>query len=156
MNNRPNIGVFLCQCGSQIEPQIDLNTLKQEMEQQAHVAYCDVLPYSCLKPGIEKITGAVADNKLNRVIIAGCEGRLMLKKMETELKLLDLHKGQIDMVNLRGHVAAVSDRSPAENAVKAGKLLSASVAELAALLPTRHRLASIEGPVMIVEHKKYH
>jgi heterodisulfide reductase subunit A-like polyferredoxin/coenzyme F420-reducing hydrogenase delta subunit len=149
MNNRPNIGVFLCQCGSQIEPLIDLNTLKQEMEQQSHVGYCEVMPYSCLKPGIEIIARAVADKRLNRVIIAGCEGRLMLKKMENELKLLDLHKGQIDMVNLRGHIAAVSDRSPAENALKAKKLLIASVAELAALTPSQHRLARIDGPVMI-------
>ena len=150
MIDNPNTGVFLCQCGSNIEPLIDLNTLKQDMERQTNVGHCEIMPYSCLKPGIEKITRIVAKKKLNRVIIAGCEGRLMLKKMENDLRLLDLHRGQIDMVNLRGHIAAVSDRSPVENAVKAKKLLIASVAELSVLKPSQHRLARIDGPVMIV------
>ena len=150
MHNNPNVGVFLCQCGSRIEPLIDLDTLKRDMARQANVGHCEVLPYACFKPGIETITRAVAAKKLNRVIIAGCEGRLMLKKMEKELRPLDLYKGQIEVVNLRGHVAAVSDRSPAENAVKAKKLLIAAVAELTAMIPTQHQLASIDGPVMIV------
>jgi heterodisulfide reductase subunit A-like polyferredoxin len=46
MNNRPNIGVFLCQCGSQIEPLIDLNTLKQEMEQQHEYFACSWVCFS--------------------------------------------------------------------------------------------------------------
>jgi len=87
---------------------------------------------------------------LNRVIIAGCEGRLMLKKFEQELRLLELHKGQIDMVNLRGHVAAVSDLTPLEKARKAAKLINASVAEMAAMSPSTQTLARIDGPVFVI------
>lgn len=74
----------------------------------------------------------------------------MLKKLEKELHLLDLHKGQIDRVNLRGHVAAVSDRSSLDNARKSAKLIKAAVAEMAVLSPTPQQIARIEGPVMIL------
>jgi len=150
MENKANIGVFLCQCGDQIDPSIDLKHLNSALQQLEGVAHCEMLPYSCLKPGMEQITQRVAQNGLNRVIIAGCEGRLMLKKFEKELHLLDLHKGQIDMVNLRGHVAAVSALSPRENAHKAAKLITASIAEMAVLSPTPQQIARIEGPVMIL------
>jgi heterodisulfide reductase subunit A-like polyferredoxin len=92
----------------------------------------------------------VAKNRLNRIIIAGCESRLMLRKFEKELHLLELHKGQIDMLNLRGHVAAVSDLSPMDKARKAAKLIKASIAELTALTPSPQTIARIDGPVMII------
>lgn len=150
MNNQANIGVFLCQCGDQIEPQIDLDTLNKEIQHQDQVAHCEIFPFPCMKPGIEHISQKAAQKGLNRIIIAGCEGRLMVKKFEKELQLLDLHKEQIDMVNLRGHVAAVSDLGPKEKAAKAAKLIKASIAEMAALTPTSQSLAHLDGPVMVI------
>jgi len=150
MNSTANIGVFLCQCGVNIEPLIDLDRLKKDIKMQENVGHCEILPFPCLKPGLENLGRAVAQKKLNRVIIAGCEGRLMLKKFEKELQLLELHKGQVDMVNLRGHVAAVSGLSPRENALKARKLIKAATAELSELCPTVQTLARIDGPVMVI------
>ncbi|MBF0101976.1 MAG: hydrogenase iron-sulfur subunit [Desulfobacterales bacterium] len=150
MNNNAKTGVFLCQCGQKIESFIDLNKLKEIVVEDTNVNYCSILPYSCLKPGIEQIYRAVIDNKLNRVIIGGCESRLMLKKMEKELEHLELRKGQIDIVNLRGHVAAVSDDSPEMKAEKSAKLIKAAAAEMEALAPSIQTLARIEGPVMVV------
>ena len=150
MNNQAKIGVFLCRCGDQIEPLIDLETLNKEIGHQDHVAHCEIFPFPCMKPGIDHISQKAAQKGLNRIIIAGCEGRLMLKKFEKELQLLDLHKEQIDMVNLRGHVAAVSDLGPKEKAAKAGKLIKASIAEMAVLMPTPQSLAHLDGPVMVI------
>ena len=140
----------MCRCGDQIDPLIDLNTLNQEIQSQHHVAHCEIFPYPCMQPGIEHISQQAAQKGLNRIIIAGCEGRLMSKKFAKELHLLDLHKEQIDMVNLRGHVAAVSDLSPRDKAAKAAKLIKASIAEMATLSPTPQSLAQLEGPVMVI------
>ena len=101
--------------------------------------------FPALNPGLNISVRQVAQKGLNRIIIAGCEGRLMLKKFEKELQLLELHKGQIDMVNLRGHVAAVSDLSPTEKAAKAAKLIKASIAEMAALSPSPRRWPVLTG-----------
>jgi len=150
MNNQANIGVFLCRCGDHIEPLIDLDTLNKEIQHQDQVAHCEIFPFPCMKPGIEHISQQAVKKGLNRIVIAGCEGRLMLKKFATELQPLDLHKEQIDMVNLRGHVAAVSDLAPKEKAAKAAKLIKASIAEMAALTPTTQSLAHLDGPVMVI------
>ena len=150
MNNKATIGVFLCQCGEHIAPRINLKTVENELQQHEQVAHCEIYPFPCIKPGMEHITQMVARKGLNRVIVAGCEGRLMLKKFEQELRLLDLHKGQIDMINLRGHVAAVSNLEPSENAHKATKLIKASIAEMVSLAPSPQTLARIDGPVFIL------
>ncbi|MDA8138843.1 MAG: hydrogenase iron-sulfur subunit [Desulfobacteraceae bacterium] len=150
MNTSANIGVFLCKCGENIAPFIDMAALKKSVGENAQVAHCETLAFPCLKPGIEHITQAITDQKLNRIVIAGCEGRLMLNKFEKELRPLELLKGQVEMVNLRGHVANVSDWEPVQKAQKAAKLIGAAVAEMAALNPSIETRAQIHGPVMVV------
>jgi heterodisulfide reductase subunit A2 len=142
------IGVFLCKCGNEIAPMIDLPHLYDTIQPEAD--YCEIMSYPCLQPGLEKILSAAAANRLNRIIIAGCEGRTMLKKFETALEPIDILKGQIDMVNLRSHVAAVSDKTPLEKAAKAAKLVSASIAEMRVLQATEQKRAEIDGPVVVL------
>ncbi len=143
-------GVFLCQCGGKIASLVDLEKLQNSIGQAPGVTHCETLAYPCLKPGIEQITQLIADKGLNRVIVAGCEERLMVGKLEDQLRPLELLKGQIQMVNLRGHVATVSDLTPAQKADKAAKLIAATVAEMSALHPSSLTRAKIQGPVVIV------
>jgi len=150
MNTGAKIGVFLCKCGKKIDPYVDLPALSKSVGQDSYVEHCEILPYACLKPGVECMTRKVVDKQLNRLIIAGCEGRLMLNSFESQLRPFEFRKGQIDMINLRGHVAAVSDLDPGKKAVKAAKLIKASVAEMSALSPSIETRARINSPVMIV------
>jgi heterodisulfide reductase subunit A2 len=150
MSNQANIGVFLCQCGDKIAPYVELAALTKEMSSLPNVTYCAAMPFPCLKPGMDEMTRVVKEMGLNRVIVAGCEGRLMMKKFEDGLYPCGLLKGQIDMINIRGHVAAVSDASPEIKAQKAARLLKASVAEMRALAPTLQTQAHFEGPVIIL------
>jgi heterodisulfide reductase subunit A-like polyferredoxin/coenzyme F420-reducing hydrogenase delta subunit len=150
MNSQARTGVFICECGQKIAPLVDLKLLEDRIGGQAGVAHCETVPYACLRPGLDRISGAIVKQKLNRLVIAGCEGRLMQSKFEKELEKLELRRGQIDMVNLRGHVAAVSDLSPQAKAEKTSKLIKASVAEMAALVPGTQTRVFIEGPVAIV------
>ncbi len=150
MSAHARTGVFLCRCGDKIAPFIDLTKLQATLADDPQVAHCETLAYSCLKPGIEHITQVTLQNGLNRIIVAGCEERLMAHKLEEQLRPLELLKGQIQMINLRGHVAAVSDLDPEQKAQKAAKLVGAAVAEMAALHPSTLTRARIEGPVMIV------
>ncbi|MFH1152427.1 MAG: hydrogenase iron-sulfur subunit [Pseudomonadota bacterium] len=148
MNTNAKTGIFLCRCGNEIAPLVDLDYLRDTIRGNAD--YCEILPYPCLKPGMETIQSAVAEHQLNRVIVAGCEGRIMLKKFETALEPLDILRGQISMVNLHSHVASVSDMSPWEKAVKGAKLIKSSIAEMEALKPTPQEKISFNGPVAVV------
>jgi coenzyme F420-reducing hydrogenase delta subunit/ferredoxin len=150
MNNPSQIGVFICKCGQKIEPLVDLPALKEKISGDSAVASCGILPYACLKPGMDLIIQDIREKKLDRLIVAGCESRLMLKKFESVLESEGLRKGQIDVVNIRGHVANLTALSPAQKAEKGARLVTASVAGMAALQSGIRKNVFIENPPVIV------
>ncbi len=150
MNDISKTGVFLCKCGQKIEPFVDLSILKKELENEDGIECCDILPYACLNPGLKHIEHSIREKGINRLVVAGCESRLMLKKFETNLESGGLKKGEIDIVNLRGHVASVSDLSPEQKAYKGAKLVKASVAEMTELKSSIQQSITINQPPIIV------
>jgi heterodisulfide reductase subunit A len=150
MNNNKKIGAFLCQCDGRIDPWVDLQALKKELQSDPLISEIEVLPMACTAPGLSAIKASVAENNLNRLVIAGCESRILLKKFNQEFTGTEVLEGQIDMVNLKDHVAAVHQLSPPEMAVKGAKLIRAAAAGLAVLEPTLPQKVAFEGPVMIL------
>ena len=146
----PRLGVFLCECGNRIAPGVDHAVLTQLLDEPPGVAHVETLPFSCLRPGLGRIKAAVAAKALNRVIIAGCESRLLHKKFEQALEGLGIAETQIDMVNLRDHVARVHRAAPAELAQKGAKLIRASQAWLETLKPAPRIRIDYQGPVMVL------
>ncbi len=144
------LGVFLCECGGRIDGKIDLPHLKKALKGAPEIDYVDILPYSCMLPGLTEIRKAVSKQKLERVIVAGCERRILLGKFEKELKDTGLAEGQIDVVNLRGYVAAVNQGAPEALAEKGARLILAAAAGLKALIPSSPQKVEIKGPVMIL------
>ena len=122
----PRLGVFLCECGSRIVPRVDPAVLAQLLIESPGVGHVETLPFSCLRPGLDRIKEVVATKGLNRLIVAGCESRILHKKFEQALEPLGLAETQIDMVNLRDHVAQVHSGEPAALAQKGAKLIRAS------------------------------
>ena len=102
------------------------------------------------RPGLERIKEVVAAKGLNRLIVAGCESRILHKKFEQALEALGLAETQIDMVNLRDHVAQVHSDAPAELAQKGAKLIRASQAWLETLKPAPRIRIDYQGPVMVL------
>lgn len=150
MNHEPKVGVFLCRCGQKIDAKVDLDGLSRRIEENPSVAHVEVVGYPCMAPGLEKLRAAVTEQSLNRVLVAGCESRVMLSRFEQNLEDLELKQGQIDMVNLRDHVALAHEADPETLAAKGAKLIGASVAGLKALRPSPKVRVQMDGPVMIL------
>ena len=150
MENNKKIGVFLCQCDGRIDPWVDLKELQETLYKNPRIDRVEVLPLSCTAPGMKRVKAAVAEHGLDRVVIAGCESRILLKKFNQEFLGTNIQEGQIDMVNIRDHVASVHKLPPQEMAFKAAKLIGAAAAGLEVLQPTISEKVEFVGPVMIL------
>ena len=145
----PKLGVFLCECGTRIAPRVDTIVLAQLLDESG-VAHVETLPFSCLRPGLDRIKEVVEEKGLNRLIVAGCESRILHKRFEQALEALGMGESQIDLVNLRDHVAQVHSGDAAELARKGAKLIRASQAWLDTLKPAPRIRIDYQGPVMVL------
>ncbi|MEW6184230.1 MAG: methyl-viologen-reducing hydrogenase subunit delta, partial [Thermodesulfobacteriota bacterium] len=150
MNSSYKIGVFICKCDGRIESKVDLEVLERLVREDPEVANTEVIPLSCNAPGLTRIKETIREMGLNRIVVAGCEARILLSKIEKEMMKEGFFEGQVDMVNLRDHVAAVHNLSPEDMAQKGNKLIRAAVAGLAALELSPQEKIAFKGPVMIL------
>ena len=146
----PRLGIFMCECGEEIGPKVDLAVLAQTLARDPRVEHVEILPFSCLAPGLERVREVIAGKDLTRLIVAGCESRLLHKKFDQALTALGLKEEQIDLVNLRDHVARVHRASPRELAGKGAKLIRASQAWLETLKPAPRLRIDYQGPVLVL------
>jgi heterodisulfide reductase subunit A len=149
-NNGARCGIFLCQCGSKIAPRVDLPVLNTLLKERLPTAHVKTLPFPCLAPGLEEIKATIRQKQLDRLVVAGCEPRLMLKKFAQALAEVGLEEEQLHIVNLRDHVAQAYKGKPADLARKCSHLIEAAVAGLMALEPTGKIKIDFKGPVLIV------
>ena len=149
--NGTRCGIFLCQCGQKIAPKVDLPALEQIIRAELSPTLVATMPFPCLAPGLEEVKAAIQENQLNRVLVAGCEPRIMLKKFRKDLKELGLEEEQIDVINLRDHVALANGNEPPDKlAVKGSKLVAAALSGLMATQPIDPQQVEFKGPVMIL------
>jgi heterodisulfide reductase subunit A-like polyferredoxin/coenzyme F420-reducing hydrogenase delta subunit len=146
----PRLGIFLCECGAEIAPRVNLDALAEMAAGSPGVVHVETLPLSCLNPGLARIQEMVTQKGLNRIIVAGCESRLLHKKFEQALEGLGLEECHIDLLNLRDHVARVHPGDPNTLAEKGAKLLRASQAWLETLKPAPRIRIDCQGPVLVV------
>ena len=64
------IGVFVCDCGSNIAGYLDCPSLAEYSETLPNVVFVKENLYTCSETGINEIKNAIKDEKLNRVVVA--------------------------------------------------------------------------------------
>lgn len=150
IGNGSRVGVFLCTCGGKISSKIDLTALQKQLTDNHEISHVEIIPYPCLGPGLDKLKDRIREKNLNRLVVAGCEYRIMLQKFEQELESSGLEKGEIDLVNLRDYVALGNKGDPDKLATKGAKLIHSAVAGLYTLRPSPKTRIEFNGPVMVL------
>ena len=70
------IGVFVCDCGSNIAGMVDTEAVREYAETLPNVVVSIRNKYTCADPGQQEIQRSIYENNLNRVVVASCTGFL--------------------------------------------------------------------------------
>ncbi len=131
----PRIGVFVCDCGSNIAGTVDTAAVE---------AYARTLPgvvtvvrnkYTCAEPGQQEIKKAIVEDKLERVVVASCTPRMHEPTFRGCVWDVGLNPYLMEMANLREHCSWVHGDDPEAATEKAKDLVASSVARAAKLTP---------------------
>ncbi|MCK4847055.1 MAG: disulfide reductase, partial [Deltaproteobacteria bacterium] len=97
----PRIGVFVCQCGNNIESTVETEEVAAEMEKIPGVVYTCKYKFMCSAPGQETFRQAIKDHKLDGVVVSACSPHMHEKTFRRASESAGLNPYQCEITNIR-------------------------------------------------------
>jgi heterodisulfide reductase subunit A len=140
---KPNIGVFLCKCGKNIGGSVDVDELAEAIKDIPSVKHIQVNTYTCSEPGQAEIETAIAEQKLEKIVIAACSPRLHGPTWQELLRRSELNPSLVEVANIREQCSWVHLHAKADGTQKAHELVQMAIARAELLQP----VAELKVPV---------
>jgi heterodisulfide reductase subunit A len=146
---KPRIGVYVCQCGSNIAATVDTEAVARFAAGLDGVVLTRVNKYTCSDPGQNTIRNDIVQQGLDRVVIAACSPRMHEPTFRRTLESAGLNPYYLEMANIREQVSWVHPAGqPATN--KAIDLIAGAVERVRLHQALTARKAPIEQSAMVV------
>jgi heterodisulfide reductase subunit A len=108
------IGVFVCWCGSNIAKTVDVELVAAETGKVPGVVHSTDYKYMCSQPGQALLKQAIAEHRLDRVVVAACSPRLHEPTFRACIAQAGLNPFMVEIANIREHCSWVhADRDAA-------------------------------------------
>ncbi|MHA1577346.1 MAG: FAD-dependent oxidoreductase, partial [Candidatus Thorarchaeota archaeon] len=149
-----SVGVFVCQCGLNIEGTVDCAAVAKHASRLPDVVHSVSLMFACSEDGQANIKKAIKEHGLNRIVVASCTPRTHEPVFRDCIESAGLNPYLYDQVNLREHVSWCHMAEKEMATEKAKRLVSMSVERVrnleeleSQLVPVTKRTAVIGGGV---------
>lgn len=108
---KPKIGVYVCHCGMNIAPKVDVEKVTEYATSLPHVAVAENYKFMCSNPGQELIIDDIKKLGLTRVVVASCSPRMHEKTFRGACAKAGLNPYYFQMANIREHSSWVTTDS---------------------------------------------
>ncbi len=143
------IGVFVCDCGSNIAGAVDTEAVREFAETLSDVVVSVRNKYTCSDPGQQEIQRAIFENRLNRVVVASCYPSSYESIFRECLKAAGLNPYLLEMANMREHCSWVTrDRELAT--WKAKDIMNVAVSRARWLYPQDEEQIAITDAALVI------
>jgi len=146
----PRVGVFVCNCGSNIGGFLDVPAVADHAGGLPHVTHTEDMLYACSQDSIERITERVKELDLNRVVVASCTPRTHEPLFQDSIRAAGLNPYLFEMANIRNQCSWVHSHDQAVATSKAKELVGMAAARAAALEPLHTVPVSIERSALVI------
>ena len=101
--NGLRIGVFVCECGTNIAGSLNCDAVTKYASTLPDVVCAVKNRYTCSEPGQKEIKKHIKENDLNRVVVASCTPRMHETTFRQCVSDVGLNPYLMDMANIREH-----------------------------------------------------
>lgn len=150
LSGPPRVGVFLCHCGINIAGVLDIDSMQEYAETIPDVVYVENNLFLCSDEGQKIIQEKIAEQKLNRVVVAACTPRTHEPIFRESCELAGLNPYLFEMVNVRDQCSWVHSDVPDVANLKAKDLLKMGVARARHLQPLYKKSIPINQSVLVI------
>ncbi|NQT47642.1 MAG: FAD-dependent oxidoreductase, partial [Chloroflexi bacterium] len=149
-SDEPRVGVFVCRCGSNIARVVDVPGVAEYAKTLPYVVHADENLYTCSTDTQIKITEAIKEKNLNRVVVASCSPRTHEPLFQDTIREAGLNKFLFEMANIRDQCSWVHASHPAEATEKSKDLVRMAVARVATLRPLHQSQSMIKRKGIVI------
>ena len=139
MSEEIRIGVFVCDCGSNIAGVVDVPDVVKYAQKLKHVVLADQGKWSCSTDYLARLQELIRENRINRVVIASCTPRTHEPLFKRSIKDAGVNPYLLEFVSIREQVSWVHREMPEIATAKAKDLVKMGVAK-AAFLEEGHEI----------------
>ncbi|MGO8945606.1 MAG: CoB--CoM heterodisulfide reductase iron-sulfur subunit A family protein [Syntrophobacteraceae bacterium] len=144
------IGVFVCDCGSNIAGYLDVKSLAEYAKTLPNVVFVKENLYTCSEGGINEIKAAIKGQNLNRVVVASCTPRTHEPLFRGTCAEGGLNPYLFEMVNIRDQCSWVHMQERETGTNKARDLIRMGVAKAALLKPQEPIQSPMDPRAMVI------
>ena len=146
----PRIGVFVCDCGLNIAATVDTEAVAQFAKTLPNVAAVVRNRYTCADPGQKEIQKAIAEHKLDRVVVASCTPKIHESTFRNCVAAVGMNPYLVEMANIREHCSWVHQHDRAAATTKAKDLVRSAVAKASNLEPQDEKTFPVTNAALVV------
>ena len=150
VGEQARIGVFVCNCGTNIGGIVDVPDVAAYAKTLPNVAYVEENMLTCSQDTQDKLKAVILEKKLNRIVIAACTPRTHEPLFQETLKDAGLNKYLIEMANIRNQCSWVHSKEPALATKKARDLVRIAVAKSALMRPLSQPTVSVVQKGLVI------
>jgi heterodisulfide reductase subunit A len=144
------IGVFVCDCGSNIAGAVDTERLRRFAESLPDVAVAVGNKYTCADPGQQEIQRTIYEHNLNRVVVASCSPTSYEPIFRQCIEGAGLNPYLLEMANIREHCSWVTPNDRDAATQKAKGIVKVAVARARWLYPQDEERIPVTQASMVI------
>jgi heterodisulfide reductase subunit A len=144
------IGVFVCDCGSNIAGAVDTEAVRAYAATLPNVVVAVRNKYTCADPGQQQIQRTIYEHNLNRVVVASCSPASYEPIFRQCIEGAGLNRYLLEMANIREHCSWVTPGDREAATLKAGDIVRVAVARSRWLYPQEEELISVTDAALVI------
>jgi len=144
------VGVFVCDCGSNIAGVVDVPSVVEYAKDLPGVVHAEENMYTCADDGLKTIKAAIKEQNLNRVVVASCTPRTHAPLFQATCEEAGLNRYLFTFVNIREHCSWVHMKEPERATEKAKELVRMGVARVKLLQPFEEQRNPVEPKALVI------
>ncbi len=144
VSGEPRIGVFLCDCGSNIAGTVNVKAVGEELRKRSNVVYVEENKYTCAGSSQDAIVEKIKEKKLNRVVVGACSPKTHGVTFQRVCSRAGLNPYLFEMANVRNMDSWVHKNEKVLATEKAVDIVDMAVSKARLLTP----MDEIEFPVV--------
>ena len=150
MSDEPKIGVFVCHCGSNIAGHLDVEAVAEYARTLPGVVFVQRNMYTCSDGGLTEIKVAIAEEELDRVVVAACTPRTHEPLFRETCREEGLNPYLFEFVNIRDQCSWVHMQEEEAATQKAKDLVRMGVAKARLLQPLEEQEVPVKPAALVI------